>query len=327
MSLRTRVTELLGIEHPVIQGAMARIADGRLAAAVSEAGGLGIIACGGAPLDWVEEQVRRARSFTAKPLGANVMLMDPHAADVAALLAELRVDVITTGAGSPSDYLGMWKDAGIKVVPVVASCAQARRMERMGVDAVVAEGTESGGHVGELTTMALVPAVVEAVSVPVIAAGGIADGRGMAAALMLGAEGVQMGTRFLTVEECPIHDAYKEKVLMAKDSDTVVTGRGSGHPARCLKNAFARKVRALEADLAQNGAALEEMYLGSLRRGVEGDVENGSLMAGQVAALVHERKTAADVVRGVVAEAEALGALNLQQVADANARHVRRGGE
>lgn len=327
MSLRTRVTELLGIEHPVIQGAMARIADGRLAAAVSEAGGLGIIACGGAPLDWVEEQVRRARSLTARPLGANVMLMDPHAADVAALLAELRVDVITTGAGSPSDYLGMWKDAGIKVVPVVASCAQARRMERMGVDAVVAEGTESGGHVGELTTMALVPAVVEAVSVPVIAAGGIADGRGMAAALMLGAEGVQMGTRFLTVEECPIHDAYKEKVLMAKDSDTVVTGRGSGHPARCLKNAFARKVRALEADLAQNGAALEEMYLGSLRRGVEGDVENGSLMAGQVAALVHERKTAADVVRGVVAEAEALGALNLQQVADANARHVRRGGE
>ncbi len=327
MSLRTRVTELLGIEHPVIQGAMARIADGRLAAAVSEAGGLGIIACGGAPLNWVEEQVRRARSLTAKPLGANVMLMDPHAADVAALLAELRVDVITTGAGSPSDYLGMWKDAGIKVVPVVASCAQARRMERMGVDAVVAEGTESGGHVGELTTMALVPAVVEAVSVPVIAAGGIADGRGMAAALMLGAEGVQMGTRFLTVEECPIHDAYKEKVLMAKDSDTVVTGRGSGHPARCLKNAFARKVRALEADLAQNGAALEEMYLGSLRRGVEGDVENGSLMAGQVAALVHERKTAADVVRGVVAEAEALGALNLQQVADANARHVRRGGE
>ncbi len=327
MSLRTRVTELFGIEHPVIQGAMARIADGRLAAAASEAGGLGIIACGGAPLDWVEEQVRRARSLTAKPLGANVMLMDPHAADVAALLAELRVDVITTGAGSPSDYLGMWKDAGIKVVPVVASCAQARRMERMGVDAVVAEGTESGGHVGELTTMALVPAVVEAVSVPVIAAGGIADGRGMAAALMLGAEGVQMGTRFLTVEECPIHDAYKEKVLMAKDSDTVVTGRGSGHPARCLKNAFARKVRALEADLAQNGAALEEMYLGSLRRGVEGDVENGSLMAGQVAALVHERKTAADVVRGVVAEAEALGALNLQQVADANVRHVRRGGE
>ena len=325
--MRTRITELLGIEAPIVQGAMARIADARLAAAVSEAGGLGIIACGGAPLDWVEEQVRRARSFTAKPLGANVMLMDPHAADVAALLAELRVDVITTGAGSPSDSLGMGKAAGIKVGPVVASCAQARRMERMGVDAVVAEGTESGGHVGELTTMALVPAVVEAVSVPVIAAGGIADGRGMAAALMLGAEGVQMGTRFLTVEECPIHDAYKEKVLMAKDSDTVVTGRGSGHPARCLKNAFARKVRALEADLAQNGAALEEMYLGSLRRGVEGDVENGSLMAGQVAALVHERKTAADVVRGVVAEAEALGALNLQQVADANARHVRRGGE
>lgn len=327
MGLRTRVTEILGVEHPVIQGAMARIADGRLAAAVSEAGGLGIIACGGAPLDWVEEQVHRARSLTSKPLGANVMLMDPHAADVAALLAELRVDVITTGAGSPSDYLGMWKDAGIKVVPVVASCAQARRMERMGVDAVVAEGTESGGHVGELTTMALVPATVEAVSIPVIAAGGIADGRGMAAAFMLGAEGVQMGTRFLTVEECPIHDAYKEKVLAAKDSDTVVTGRGSGHPARCLKNAFARKVRVLEADLAQNGDALEELYLGSLRRGVEGDVENGSLMAGQVAALVRERKTAADVVRSVVAEVEALVALNLQQVADANACRARQGGE
>lgn len=327
MTLRTRVTDLLGIEHPVIQGAMARIADGRLAGAVSEAGGLGVIACGGAPLDWVAEQVRVARSITSKPIAANVMLMDPQAAAVAELLAELRVEVITTGAGSPASYLEGWKAAGIKVVPVVASCAQARRMERLGADAVVAEGTESGGHVGELTTMALVPAVAEAVSIPVIAAGGIADGRGMAAAFLLGAEGVQMGTRFLTVEECPVHDAYKERVLAAKDSDTVVTGRGSGHPARCLKNAFARKVRALEADLAQNGDALEQMYLGSLRRGVEGDVENGSLMAGQVAALVRDRKTAADVVAGVVAEAEALGALTLQQAAEANACRRRAGGE
>ena len=207
--MKTRVTELLGIEVPVIQGAMARIANASLAGAVSKAGGLGIIACGGAPLEWIEEQVSLVRSMTDKPIGANVMLMDPNAAEVAKLLADLRVDVIATGAGSPANYMEMWKEAGIKVVPVVASTALAVRMERLGADAVVAEGTESGGHIGELTTMALVPAVCDAVSIPVIAAGGIADGRGMAAAFALGAEGVQLGTRFLTVEECTIADAVQ----------------------------------------------------------------------------------------------------------------------
>ncbi|HIS40028.1 MAG TPA: nitronate monooxygenase [Candidatus Aphodovivens avistercoris] len=321
--MKTRVTELLGIEAPIIQGAMARIANASLAGAVSEAGGLGIIACGGAPLDWVEDQVKQARAITSKPIGANVMLMDPNAGELARLLAELRVDVITTGAGSPANYLDMWKEAGIKVIPVVASTALAVRMERLGADAVVAEGTESGGHVGELTTMALIPAVREAVSIPVIGAGGVADGRGFAAAFMLGAEGVQMGTRFLTVDECTVADAYKERVLAAKDSDTIVTGRGSGHPARCLKNKFSRKVRQLEGDMAKNGEALEQMYLGSLRRAVEGDVENGSMMAGQVAALVRERKTAADVISEIVAEAEALCGMGVEDVAALNARGGR----
>ena len=321
--MKTRVTELLGIEVPVIQGAMARIANASLAGAVSKAGGLGIIACGGAPLSWIEEQVRIARSITDRPIGANVMLMDPNAAEVAKLLADLRVDVIATGAGSPANYMEMWKEAGIKVVPVVASTALAVRMERLGADAVVAEGTESGGHIGELTTMALVPAVCDAVSIPVIAAGGIADGRGMAAAFALGAEGVQLGTRFLTVEECTIADAYKERVLKAKDSDTIVTGRGSGHPARCLKNRFARSVRKLEEDMEHNGDELEQMYLGSLRRAIEGDVDNGSMMAGQVAALVHERKTAAQVIDELVAEAEALGARGMDEMAACNARRER----
>ena len=323
MSMKTRVTELLGIEAPVVQGAMARIADASLAGAVSEAGGLGIIACGGAPLDWVEEQVRIARSMTDKPIGANVMLMDPNAAQTAELLAKLRVDVITTGAGSPANYMQLWKDAGIKVVPVVASSALAARMERLGADAVVAEGTEAGGHIGELTTMALIPAVCDAVSIPVIAAGGIADGRGMAAAFALGAEGVQAGTRFLTVDECTISDAYKERVIAAKDADTIVTGRGSGHPVRCLKNKFARTVRKLEGDVATNGDELEAMYVGSLRRAVEGDVDNGTMMAGQSAARVHERATAAEAIARMIEEAEALGGLDLEALAALSARRGR----
>ena len=323
MSMKTRVTELLGIEAPVVQGAMARIADASLAGAVSEAGGLGIIACGGAPLDWVEEQVRIARSMTDKPIGANVMLMDPNAAQTAELLAKLRVDVITTGAGSPANYMQLWKDAGIKVVPVVASSALAARMERLGADAVVAEGTEAGGHIGELTTMALIPAVCDAVSIPVIAAGGIADGRGMAAAFALGAEGVQAGTRFLTVDECTISDAYKERVIAAKDADTIVTGRGSGHPVRCLKNKFARTVRKLEGDVAANGDELEAMYVGSLRRAVEGDVDNGTMMAGPSAALVHERATAAEAIARMIEEAEALGGLDLEALAALSARRGR----
>ena len=316
--MNTRITELLGIEVPIIQGAMARIADASLAGAVTEAGGLGIIACGGAPLSWVEEQVRAARTITDKPLGANVMLMDPNAAELARLLVDLKIDVVT----SPANYMDMWKEAGIKVIPVVATTALARRMERLGADAVIAEGTESGGHVGELTTMALVPAVCDTVSIPVIAAGGIADGRGIAAAFALGAEGVQMGTRFLTVEECTVADAYKERVLAAKDSDTIVTGRGSGHPVRCLKNKFARNVRKLEADMAKNGDELEAMYAGSLRRAVEGDVDNGSMMAGQVAALVHERKTARQVIDELMEQALSRGARDLQQAADANAQRA-----
>ena len=306
--MKTRITELLGIEHPVVQGAMARIADGGLAGAVSEAGGLGIIACGGARPEWIREQVARARALTSKPIGINVMLMDPRAGEVAELVCELGVEVVTTGAGSPANYMKMWKEAGVKVVPVVASSALAARMERLGADAVVAEGTEAGGHIGELTTMALVPSVCAAVSIPVIAAGGIVDGRGMLAAFALGAEGVQAGTRFLTVDECTIADAYKERVIAAKDADTIVTGRGSGHPVRCLKNKFARTVRKLEGDVAANGDELEAMYVGSLRRAVEGDVDNGTMMAGQSAALVHERATAAEAIASLVAEAEELAA-------------------
>lgn len=322
-SIKTRITELLGIEYPVFQGAMARIADGALAGAVSEAGGLGIIACGGASPEWITEQVSIARSITKKPIGANVMLMDTRAEEVAALLVELGVDVITTGAGSPANYLPMWKEAGIKVIPVIASTAHASRMERLGVDAVVAEGTESGGHIGELTTMALVPAVCETVSIPVLAAGGIADGRGICAAFALGAEGVQMGTRFLTIEECNVAEEYKEKVLGAKDSDTIVIGRESGHAVRALKNKFARKIRKLEADLASNSEEIENMHLGALRRAVSGDVDNGTIMSGQIAAVVKERKTAKEVVEEIFAEAEALSGFDLQQMADLNANRGR----
>lgn len=320
--MKTRVTELLGIELPVIQGGMAHIADARLAAAVSEAGGLGVIACGGATPEWVAEQVALARQLTSRPIGANLMLMDPRAAELADVLADLRVDVITTGAGSPASYLPQWKEVGIKVIPVVASAALAARMERLGADAVIAEGTEAGGHIGELTTMALVPAVCEKVSIPVIAAGGIADGRGMAAAFMLGAEGVQCGTRFLTVEECGIADAYKERVLAAKDSDTIVTGRVSGHPVRGLKNKFARNARTLESE-AKNPEELEGLYSGSLGRAIAGDVENGSLMAGQVAALVDKRGTAAEALRSMVGEAASLLGVNCEALIAANAARSR----
>lgn len=320
--MKTRITELLGIEYPVVQGAMARIADGGLAGAVSEAGGLGIIACGGASPEWIRAEVARARSFTSKPIGMNVMLMDPRAAEVAELVCELGVEVVTTGAGSPANFMGMWKEAGVKVVPVVASSALAARMERLGADAVVAEGTEAGGHIGELTTMALIPAVCEKVSIPVIGAGGIVDGRGMLAAFALGAEGVQCGTRFLTVEECSVHEAWKEKVLSAKDSDTIVTGRGTGHPVRGLKNKFARECRKMEL-AAQSGEELEGMYAGSLARAVAGDVENGSVMAGQVAALVNERGTAAGVITEMVREAEALAGQSMGDLAALNARRGR----
>ena len=321
--MKTRITELLGIEKPIIQGAMAWIADASLASAVSEAGGLGIIACGSAPLSWVEDQVKEASAKTSKPIGANIMLMNPEAPELAKLLADLKIDVVTTGAGSPAPYIEMWKAAGIKVVPVIASTAQAKRMERAGADAVVAEGEEAGGHIGQLTTMALTPSVCEAVSIPVITAGGVADGRGMAAAFALGAEGVQVGTRFLTAKECTVSANYKQKIIEAKDSDTIVTGRGSGHPVRQLKNHFAREAKSLEEKMAAgeiDGSELEQLFTGSLKRAVvDGDVVNGSIMSGEVAAIIHDEKTAREIVDDLMAEAEAWGSLNLRQMAEANA--------
>lgn len=318
--METRVTQLLGIEKPIIQGAMAWIADARLAAAVSNAGGLGIIACGSAPLSWVEEQVALVRELTDKPFGVNIMLMNPEAPELAELLARLQVPVITTGAGSPAAYIERWHEVGCKVVPVVASTALAKRMERCGADAVIAEGCEAGGHIGELTTMALTPAVCDTVSIPVIAAGGVADGRGMAAAFVLGAEGVQIGTRFLVAEECGIHDAYKQKVLSAKDSDTIVTGRKNGHPVRALKNKFARKVRAMENDEAVSFEDLEAALAGSLRKAVLGDIDEGSLMSGQVACLVNRTQTAAEIIDELMDELQRWGGVSLEERLACNAQ-------
>ena len=316
-ALDTRVTRLLGIRHPVIQGGMAWVADAHLAAAVSNAGGLGIIACGGASPAWVRSQILQARTLTDAPFGVNIMLLSPHVAELAQMVIDLQVPVVTTGAGSPSAHLESWKEASVKVLPVVASAALARRMQKMGADAVIAEGCEAGGHIGELTTMVLVPAVCDAVDIPVIAAGGVADGRGLAAAFALGAEGVQMGTRFLTARECNIHASYKDKVMAARDADTIVTGRLAGHPVRQLKNKFSRNAAAAEKD----GSPLEEemQLAGSLRRAVEGDVDMGSMMAGQSACLVSDEKPAADIVEEIVAQALARGGLSLQRMAQANA--------
>ena len=322
--MRTRVTELLGIEHPVFQGGMAWIADASLASAVSNAGGLGIIAGGSASAQRVAAMVDEAKARTDKPFGLNIMLMSPHADELAQLVIDKGVQVVTTGAGSPAKYMAAWKAAGVKVIPVVASVALARRMEKCGADALIAEGGESGGHIGELNTMALVPQVAAAVKVPVLAAGGIAGGRQMAAALLLGAEGVQMGTRFLTVEECTVHENYKAKVLKAKDSDTIVTGRIGGHPVRGLKNKFAREARKAELAEALGEAEQELKHSGSLRRAaLEGDLDGGAFMAGQVAGMVRERGTAAQVVQGTVAEAEELLGLSAADVLQANAARQR----
>ena len=305
--MRTRITELLGIEHPIFQGAMAWIADASLASAVSNAGGLGILAGGSASADVMARQIDEAKARTDRPFALNIMLMSPHADDLAQLAIDKGVQAVTTGAGSPAAYMASWKDAGIKVIPVVASTALARRMEKCGADAVIAEGGESGGHIGELNTMALVPQVVQAVRIPVLAAGGIASGRQLAAALLLGAEGVQVGTRFLTVDECTVHESYKRKVLKAKDSDTIVTGRIAGHPVRGLKNKFAREARSAELKEALDGAEQELRHAGSLRRAaIDGDLETGSFMAGEVAGMVHERGSAAEVVQGLMAEAETI---------------------
>ena len=301
--MKTAITELLNIQYPIFQGGMAWVAEHTLAAAVSNAGGLGIIASGGAPCDYVREEVRKTKALTDKPFGVNIMLMNPEADAIAHMVIEEGVKVVTTGAGNPEKYFPVWKEAGIKILPVVASVGLARRMEKYGADALIAEGCESGGHIGEMTTMTLVPQVVQAVHVPVVAAGGIGDGHGVAAAFMLGAEGVQVGTRFLLADETQIHENYKEKVLKAKDIDSQVTGRSTGHPIRVLRNPMTRKYLKMEAE----GATLEElevMTLGSLRRAVvEGDVKEGSLMAGQVAGLLNKRQTCKEIIEEMMTEA------------------------
>lgn len=304
--MKTRITEILGIEYPIIQGGMAWVAEHRLAAAVSNAGGLGIIGAASAPPEIVRAEIRKCKELTDKPFGVNVMLLNPNAEEVAKVVVEEGVKVVTTGAGNPSKYMAMWKEAGVKVIPVVASVALAKLMERGGADAVVAEGMESGGHIGFTTTMTLVPQVVDAVSIPVIAAGGIADGRGMAAALMLGAEAVQMGTRFVVAEESIVHENYKKKVIKASDIDSEITGASTGHPVRCLRNKMTRQYLELEKSGA-DFMELEKLTLGSLRNAVmDGDVVNGTVMAGQIAGLIKEEKSCKEILEEIITEAKSV---------------------
>ena len=302
--MKTRITELLGIQYPIIQGGMAWVAEAHLAAAVSEAGGLGLLGGASAPAEVIRDMIRQVREMTHKPFGVNVMLMSPYAKEVAQVVVEEKVPVVTTGAGNPAAYLPMWKEAGVKVIPVVASVAHARLLEKAGVDAVVAEGTESGGHIGSATTMTLVPSVVDELHIPVIAAGGIADGRGMAAAFMLGAEAVQVGTRFVATKEAVVHQNYKDRIVKAKDIDSAVTGRSHGHPVRCLRNQMTREYNKLEAE-GKSFEELEYLTLGSLRKAVqEGDVDHGTVMAGQIASIIHDVKTCREVVEGMTAECQ-----------------------
>lgn len=304
--MKTRITELLGIEHPIIQGGMAWVAEYHLASAVSEAGGLGLIGGANAPGDVVRDYIRKTKERTSKPFGVNVMLMSPYADDVAKVVVEEGVKVVTTGAGNPGKYMDMWKSAGIKVIPVVASVALAKMMEKAGADAVVAEGTESGGHIGEATTMTLVPQVVDAVKIPVIAAGGIADGRGMAAAFMLGAEAVQVGTRFVVAKESIVHENYKQRIIKAKDIDSTVTGRSHGHPVRCLRNQMTREYVKLEQE-GKSFEELEYLTLGALRKAVvDGDVTHGTVMAGQIAGMINKEQTCKEIIDEMMAQAEAL---------------------
>ncbi len=304
--METRITKLLGIKYPILQGGMAWVAESTLAAAVSNAGGLGIIAGGSAPIDYLRDQIRRAKSLTDKPFGVNIMLMSPNAEELARLVIEEKVPVITTGAGNPGKYMEDWKAAGIKVIPVIPSVALAKRMERAGADAVVAEGTESGGHIGENTTMCLVPQVVDAVSIPVIAAGGIADGRGIAASFMLGAEGVQVGTRFLVAEECQIHPNYKQLVLEAKDTDTIVTGRFTGHPCRGIKTKYTKGLLNFERE-GGSPEEFEKLTVGSLRKAaVDGNVDEGSFLAGAISGMVNKIQPAKEIVEEMFAQAEKL---------------------
>ncbi|HEY8444467.1 MAG TPA: enoyl-[acyl-carrier-protein] reductase FabK [Clostridia bacterium] len=302
--LNTRVTQILGIKYPIIQGGMAWIADAKLAAAVSNAGGLGLIASMNAGPDWVRDQIRLARQLTDKPFGVNIMLLSPYAADVAKVVIEEGVPVVTTGAGSPSPYMKDWLNAGIKVCPVVASSGLAAMMEKIGASCVIVEGAEAGGHIGELTTMTLTPQARDKVSIPLIAAGGIADGRGLAAAFMLGAEGVQIGTRFLAAKECGIHPNYKEKVIRAKDTDTIVTGRRVGHPVRCLKTSFSLDYIRKEKSLEYSDEEIESLGAGALRLAAqEGDEERGCFMAGQSAGLVKKEQTVQEIIDEIIQEA------------------------
>lgn len=302
--IKSEICELLGIKYPIFQGGMAWIADGKLAAAVSNGGGLGIIAAGNAPGEYVREQVKIAKSLTDKPFGVNIMLMSPFADDVAKVVIEEKVEVVTTGAGNPSKYMKDWKEAGIKVIPVVPSVALAKLMTRLGASALIAEGGESGGHVGELTTIVLVPQIVDATTLPVIAAGGIADGRGMAAAFMLGACGIQMGTRFLSATECTIHPKYKELILKANDLCTMVTGKRLGHPVRSLRTQFARDYSKNEYG-GMSDEDLEKFGTGALRLAVqEGDMEKGCFLSGQIAAIVKKEQPAAEIIEEIMKEVE-----------------------
>ena len=304
--MKTRVTELLQIEYPVIQGGMAWVAEHHLAAAVSEAGGFGLIGAASAPPEIVREEIRKAKELTDKPFGVNIMLLNPNADEVAKIVVEEGIQAVTTGAGNPEKYMPIWKEAGVKVIPVVASVAMAKRMERYGADAVVAEGMEAGGHIGNQTTMALIPQIVDAVNIPVIAAGGIGDGRGIAASFMLGAEGVQMGTRFVVANESIVHENYKNRIVKAKDIDSVVTGQSTGHPVRCLRNQMTKEYIKKE----QEGVPFEElerMTLGSLRKAVmDGDILNGTVMAGQIAGLVSKRQSCKEILQEIMGEAEKL---------------------
>lgn len=304
--MKTSITELLGIEYPIIQGGMAWVAEYHLASAVSNAGGLGLIGAASAPAEIVREQIRETKKRTTKPFGVNIMLMNPNADEIADIVIEEGVKVITTGAGNPAKYMGKWKSAGIKVIPVVASVAMAKIMERAGADAVVAEGMEAGGHVGAATTMSLVPQVVDAINIPVIAAGGIGDGRGLAAAFMLGAQGVQMGTRFCVATEAITHNNYKERIIKAKDIDTELTGMTHGHPIRGIRNKMTKEYLRLEKE----GAGLEELELltlGALRNAViDGDVVNGTVMAGQIAGLVKKTESCAEIIQEVIQESNRL---------------------
>lgn len=304
--METRVTKLLGIEYPIIQGGMAWVANANLAANVSKAGGIGFIGAANAPAEWVRDEIRKARQITDKPVGVNIMLLSEHADEVAQVVIDEHVEAVTTGAGNPGKYMKAWKEAGIKVMPVVASVALAKLMERAGADAVVAEGMESGGHIGEQTTMTLVPQIVDAVNIPVIAAGGIGDGRGVAAAFMLGAEAVQMGTRFVVAKESTVHQLYKDRVIQAKDIDSVVTGRTTGHPVRSLRNQMTREYIELEKKNTPF-EELEHLTLGALRKAVvEGDVKMGTVMAGQIAGLVNKEQTCKEIINELVSETEAI---------------------